>query len=357
MGKPAAGRVVAKKGYQSFFMLGLGALAVLAVGWLIGMYSSSSQAVAGPPEVTAKNNTLTAPLGPEPSPDYSRRVVARIYNNIDITREELGEYLIARFGADRLEHLVNRRIIDHACQQKGIEVTEAEVDAALDADCRDLGVDRKQFLDTVLKQYRKTVYEWKEDVLRPRLLLGKLSSTRVQVSEDEIQKAFESKYGEKVEVRILLYPKGPGQERVVTQIYEQVRTSDVEFDRAARSQPNSNLAMNGGKIPPICRHSDNEQVEKVAFSLKPGELSERLDTPEGWLIMKCVQHMAPDRRKILENEHDALKEEVAEKKKQKEVGEIFKELKKQAGPVLYLEADKTVAGLKCAVREELGRGN
>ena len=38
--------------------------------------------------------------------------MATIYGNIPITREELGEFLISRFGADRLEFLVNRKIVE-----------------------------------------------------------------------------------------------------------------------------------------------------------------------------------------------------------------------------------------------------
>src|SRR5262245_11595011 len=37
--------------------------------------------------------------------DYGKRVVATIKDNVYITREDLGEYLIARFGAERVEFL------------------------------------------------------------------------------------------------------------------------------------------------------------------------------------------------------------------------------------------------------------
>ena len=79
-------------------------------------------------------------------PEYSRRVVARIHNKIDITREELGEYLIARFGVDKLQFLINRRIIELACQEKGIVIGPAEIEASIDKDCAELGVDRRTFV-------------------------------------------------------------------------------------------------------------------------------------------------------------------------------------------------------------------
>jgi parvulin-like peptidyl-prolyl isomerase len=349
MGKPAGKRSGAT-GWYRIMALGLFAVAALASGWFLGVQSTSSRVVAGPAQPAAKASPAEAPLGPEPSADYSRRVVARLYGKIDVTREQLGEYLIARLGADRLENLVNKLIIEHACREKGIEVTPAEVDAAFKEDCKGLNVTPQLFVDQVLRQYKKTMYEWKEDVLKPRLLMGKLCQDRVQVSEDEIQKAFETKFGEKIEVRILLYPKD---DRSIHQVYERIRNSDEEFERAARTQPNSQLAMSGGKVGPIARHSEDEIVEKKAFSLRPGELSDVIETPDGLLIMKCVKHLPPDRTAILENEHESLKKEVADKKLQKEIGAIFAELKKQADPVLYLEPDKSVAGLKRGVEKQL----
>jgi len=332
--------------------LGVAAAAAFAGGWFLGFNASATRVAAAPPQPMARPAAPDAPLGPEPSPDYSRRVVARLFNNVDITREELGEYMIARMGAEKLELLVNKKIVELSCKQRGVEVSVAEVEEALDQDCSDLGVDRKTFFEQVLRQYKKSLYEWKEDVIRPRLLLTKLCRDRVQVTEEDIHQAFESHYGEKVDVRILMYPKD--QQKVLYQLYDQIRSSDEAFDRAARQQPNPQLAMNGGAVKPICRFSGNDpKVEKVAYSLRPGEVSEVFEVPEGLVIMKCVGHIAPDRTKIYENEREKLQREVLDRKTQVEVGKIFKELKEQAKPVQYLKPYETTADLARTTEELL----
>src|SRR4051812_47422543 len=68
--------------------------------------------------------------------DYARAVVAYINENEPITRQELGEYLIARYGTEKIELLVNRRVIEVACRARGIEVTAGEVEAALGDDLK-----------------------------------------------------------------------------------------------------------------------------------------------------------------------------------------------------------------------------
>jgi len=110
--------------------LGVG---ILVVGATIVFWSqggSISRATANPPPpAQAPEAAPVKQQLPAPPSDYSQRAVAYICNGIPVTREQLGEYLIARMGKDRLSNLVNLLIIQRYCEQKGIEVTQAEIDA------------------------------------------------------------------------------------------------------------------------------------------------------------------------------------------------------------------------------------
>src|SRR5260370_9664953 len=100
-------------------------------------------------ELQAQNPVV--PASTAPASDYSQRVVAYIHGNIPVTREELGEFLIARQGASKVELLVNRRIIEHACQKAGITVTPEEIEATIEDDVKQLSIDRALFLTQMLK--------------------------------------------------------------------------------------------------------------------------------------------------------------------------------------------------------------
>src|SRR5262249_41884702 len=106
-----------------------------------------------------------APSAEENQAPDRRQPVAYIFDTIPLTREELGEYLIARHGAEKLEAFVNHRILEHASRQKGITVIDAEVEARLEAELKELGVSRQEFGERVLKQYHKTLDQWKQDVV------------------------------------------------------------------------------------------------------------------------------------------------------------------------------------------------
>jgi RNA polymerase sigma factor (sigma-70 family) len=104
--------------------------------------------------------------------------VAVIEGDTPLTREEFADYLIRRYGAEKLELFVNLRIIETACARKGITVTEAEIDAAIRDDLKTMNLTEEAFRKQFLKQYNKNLVEWREDVIRPRLLLTKLGHAR-----------------------------------------------------------------------------------------------------------------------------------------------------------------------------------
>jgi hypothetical protein len=330
---------------------GLAMLAVLAIFWIRG--STLQRATASPPQPPAQTESASLPAAPPTSPEYSQRVVAYIYDSIAITREDLGEYLIARMGAERLNNLVNRRIIEKACREKGIEVTEAEVEAELATMIKPLGVvTLKDFEEKILKPRKTTLYEWKEDSVRPSLMMKKLCRDRVQVTDDDLHKAFQAWYGDKVECRIILWPKS--EKKVALAAYGKIRDSEEEFDRAARSQASARLASSAGHIEPIGHNTTgNEALEKAAFSLRPGELSEVIETPEGYVVLKCVSRVPPNTSISFEATRDALAKEVAEKKLQQEIPKAFAELREKARPKQLLGQPLTEAELTRAVNELL----
>jgi hypothetical protein len=299
-----------------------------------------------------------AAQGPAPAPssagtgDPGKRVVAYIYDTIPITREELGEYLIQRYGPEKLDLLVNKRIIEKVCAEQGIEVTAAEIEAGLQDDLKGVSVNKADFVNRVLAQYHKTLYEWKEDVVRPRLLLTKLCRQNVKIFEEDIRNQFESEFGEKVDCRALIYPESE-LKSLEGERYQKIRSSDAEFDHAARNQPLPGLALTGGQIKPVSHHSGAENVEKVAFSLQPGEVSEMIQTPQGILILKCIQRIPPDTTHKLDDERERIIQVVTEKKLEKEIPNYFKTLRASAKPIEYMKPQDTEKDLRENVEKTL----
>jgi RNA polymerase sigma factor (sigma-70 family) len=303
---------------------------LLAASVGVGGVTLTYRTAAAEPQPTA---VQPPPLA---SSDYRQSPVASLHGNEAVTREQLGEYLIVRFGAAQLPLLINKIIIEKACREKGIEVTAAEIEAALASDLKGLGgIPQADFVNNVLKQYKKNLYEWKEDVIRPKLLLGKLIQDRVKVTDEEIQAAYDAHYGEKVACRIIFWPKG--EEIVARGQYASIRDSADEFQRKATMQSNPQLASHAGEIPPISHGTvGNDAVETAAFRLQPGEMSPLVETPDGCVVIRCDKRISPDASVSLESVRPKLFQEVFDRKVQLEIPKAFAELQKQANVKTFL---------------------
>ncbi len=339
--------------WQRMLMAGVVAgVAALAFCW--GRHGALSSATAQGPG-RAAGEPLPA-LAPVTNSDYARRVVAFIHGTIPITREDLGEYLIARFGAERVEFLVNRRIIEYACQAARITVTDEEVEKQINDDLKSFGpmITRNDFVNNILKRYHKTLYEWKEDVIRPKLALMKFCKDKVVVTEQDLQEAFEAQYGDKVECRMIVMPKEmPGDQR--TALWTKVSKSDQDFDVEAKKQFIPQLASQGGKVPAIHKHFGDDTVEKAAFALhNPGDVTSLLELQDKtWIILKMVQRIPANTVVKFNDERAALHRAVYEVKLSQEIPKVFATLRAQARPNILLRHELTRQEQANQVQEQI----
>jgi hypothetical protein len=328
----------ARRGWRLVFGAGcVGAVAFGAFCWARG---------GAAPKVPTTPTTARARVATTPAPrldpaEYTNRVVAYLYESVPVTRADLGAYLIARHGADKLDLLINKRILEEAARAQGIEVTAADVENALAEDLKELKINREGFVKNVLKNYGKNLYEWREDVLRPKLLLHRLCRGRVQVTEEDVQAAFQATYGEKVDCRMIVWNKDE-REKAMAQ-YARIRDNEEEFDFVARHQSGSKLASTGGRITPVGRGTlGNKEVEDKLFRLRPGEMTELIfggqEHKEEAFVLKCDRHLPANTAVNLEGARPDLIKQITEKKIQALIPTVLQELQAQARPVNLLKA-------------------
>jgi RNA polymerase sigma factor (sigma-70 family) len=279
--------------------------------------------------------------------------VATIFGDVPVTREAFAEYLISRYGQKELEKFVNKQIICRAVAGKGYVSRLEDLQAALDADAKALGLTRGQFLKDVLPRYGKTETEWMEDVIEPRLMMAFLCGEKVKTATDEeLKAAFDRKYGEKRECRMILCLTAAEAEA----IYRAVADSEEAFAAAARRQPNSTLAATGGRtgaIPTavpagravVPAGRADEAANKAATALRAGEVSRpvKLDLNGGfYVVLKCDQVIPADASRKFADEKAALLPEVLQEKLNRETQNLFDDLKRQANPTYHLPFDVPV---------------
>ncbi len=270
---------------------------------------------------------------------YRTRIVAYV-NNQPVFREELGEYLISRFGVARLEFLINRKIVEMECRKYNISVTDEEVNFRFQQELKTFGgaveLTEENFVNNILKRFNKTLYEWKEDVIRPKIMMEKLVQNSVKITNDDVKEGFEARYGPKVDCRMIVLEKS--EHAVAQRVWNEVRQSQEAFIERATHQAIPNLAAIKGKVPPINKHFGDKALEDAAFRLKVGEVSDPIRMNDGsWVILLCEGHVPENKTVRFEDEWQKVSREMMELRVAQKIPEVFKELQQAAKPVLLLK--------------------
>jgi hypothetical protein len=323
-------------------------LALVGIAYTVGRSGAAvPEAAAVPPRPAMVQAPVTSVPKAEATDGSASRIVATIYDNIQITRQDFGEYLIAR-QTKRLDQFVNKRVIEHYCQERGVSVSDAEIDAEILQDLGKMSITPKQLLDQILSRYNMTFYEWREDVIRPQLMMKKVVRNMVSVTADDLKQAYEAEFGEKRDCRMIIWPEKM-KHQVDTKIYDRIRHDDKEgneeFERAARSQADSSLAACGGRLDkPLPHHSLKPEIEERVFRLKEGEVSEVMQDGHNLVVFKCDAIIPPVKNPPpLETMRDKYVAIITESKIRDEIPKVFKQMKEKANVTTHLptpEAEK-----------------
>src|SRR5262249_52399624 len=165
-------------------------------------------------------------------------------------------------------------IVERACKDKGIAVEKAEIDADLAETLKSVPGDKRLFLDNLLRQKQMTLKEWKDDVIRPKLLMNKFCRDRIGCNEEEVNHAFESIYGDKVMVQLIIWTPDDVKKNRPQEVYGKICSDKEEFDLEARAQWDKKLASTAGQLKPFGRYSqDNQEMEALAFKMREGQIT------------------------------------------------------------------------------------
>jgi parvulin-like peptidyl-prolyl isomerase len=128
-------------------------------------------------------------------------VVAEV-NGKPITRTELMRELVGSAGGNALDRLVRRKIVEQAAKKLNIIVTDEEIEQEFRLDTRDLAADliltpwdkEKNFPieDIIRARFRMSVPEYKQSVIRHKLLIQRCVVKDLNPSEDDLRKVFKN---------------------------------------------------------------------------------------------------------------------------------------------------------------------
>ncbi len=275
--------------------------------------------------------------------------VAAIINGQNVTMAVLEQECVKRFGTKLLEGEINRKLVEDALSKSGKSVTQADVDEEIRSTAAYYGYlqadgtpDIQRWIADVLRDQNKSVEVYVRDAVWPTVALKKLCADQVQVTEEDVQRQFEANFGQRAEVLAIVFSN----QRTAQEVWEMARNKNTEqfFGELANQysvEPSSRA--NFGKVPPLRKHGGQANLEKAAFSLKPGEMSGIIEVGGQYVVLRCQGFTQPVVQDINAVREDLLKD-VREKKLSKEMDATMAKLFADAQITNILNPKKSRVG-------------
>ena len=272
-------------------------------------------------------------------PPLQEPIVARV-NGEPITWRELAEECLARKGVEVLETMIARKLVEQEARRRRITVTAEEVDREITRTARRLNMDREQFLKMIQRERGIPPDRYARDIVWPGLVLKKMAAPHVQVTEEDIQRAYQAHYGEKVKCRWIVVDNL----RIAQRVWEELRKSAPkegpmvvnpgDFERLVRQWSTDAASRSlGGQIQPITHNMAPpfDKLERAAFALKQDyEVSSIIQVAEDAYVILMREGIVPAEDVKLEDVRKELEQEIYEAKLRDMVGKIFQEIQDRA---------------------------
>ncbi len=300
-------------------------LVLMAIGLAYGIVATGGPACAEAAPPATSTPKVAGPVAPmaagQAAAQKKLKVVARI-NGEDITRNELAQECLRHYGSDVLERLVNKYLIVQQCTARGVTVSQEEVNAEVRRMATRFGLPIDQWLKMLKEERGISPAQYANDIIWPTLALRKLAGDRLAITEEELQAEYETLYGPAVKARLIVC----GSLAKAQQVRAQAVAAPEKFgDLAKLHSEDVNSASAKGLINPIRKHVGSDAIEKVAFGLAEGEISQPIRVGDQYAIVKCEGHL-PARKIPFDRVRPALEEMVRDAKMRRVAGEIFQEL-------------------------------
>lgn len=184
-----------------------------------------------------------------------------------------------------LDALIDNKLQLKKAADMGIKVTDEEVNAEVEKARKDY-FDSQEKFDEFLKSQKMTLDYLKQSI-REDLTINKLKSKlteNITVSDQEVKSYYDSHQDEFIKVKashILL-----DTEDEAKKILEKVKAGEDFKKLATEYSKDPSAKNNGGDLGYFGPGTMVEPFEKAAFALKPGEISDIVQTQFGFHIIK-----------------------------------------------------------------------
>jgi peptidyl-prolyl cis-trans isomerase SurA len=198
-------------------------------------------------------------------------------------------------------------------------VVEEQVQSRIKAQ---FGGDRAAFIRTLgaqgmtMERFRKMV---RDDIIVQAMREKSVKEDTI-ISPEKIQEYYEKNHDqystpEQVHLRMIVIKKSSSTGKQMAEELRLKAVGGADFDKLAQMYSEDSTQDTGGDWGWIDKHALNESLTKVAFSLKPGEVSNVIELAGNYYLL-YVEAKKPEVTKSLTAVHDDIENKLLEERRQ-----------------------------------------
>lgn len=273
-------------------------------------------------EAATGNRQASATSTGEANPELMATV-----NGEQISRNELAARCIRYFGKEVLTSLINKQLIVQYCKDNKIVIKNEDVTKEIERMAETFKLPTSQYLNMLKEERHISPTQYANEIIWPNLALRRMAAASdMQVSEKELAEAYETEYGPAVSVRLIACDDLKKAE----DLHQKATANPKDFPRLAKQfSDDKNSAAANGRIQPIRKHLGDKEIERAAFSMKEGEISEIMQVGHQYVFFKCEQHI-PARNIPMKNVEEPLRKSILDQKERESAHRVFKQLQDKA---------------------------
>lgn len=209
---------------------------------------------------------------------------------------------------DILEVLIMNKLVGKEVETQGIKAKDDDIDSYIERIKTQSNLTDEQFQTALAQQgmtlegYRKQV----SDEIERALLVNREIGSRVNVTPQDVERYFKENnkdyaQAEQVRVRHIFLPLVRSEEKELMAQMEDIRKRAVggeDFGKLADQYSQGPGAGQGGDLGYFKKGQMSKEIEDVAFSLKPGEISQPFRAANGLNLLKVEEHTQPGQQTL-----------------------------------------------------------
>ena len=252
----------------------------------------------------------------------------------DRTLSSMDQSLINSFKKNVLEQIINYELLFQQAKKEKVKISKGDINLEIDK-IKDSFSSPEEF-NEVLKANKLTLTQLKDDIKRQLMIQYILeeAKNKINIIDDELleyynknkESFFES---EKVHARHILVETEEEAKNIIRQLNEGI----IDFAELAKEKSMCPSAENGGDLGFFARGQMVKEFEDVAFSLKPGEISDIVKTEFGYHIIKS-EEKKEEHSPSFEEVKDQINSILRYQRENEETLALISKLKEEANIVI-----------------------